>query len=361
MKIIDAHSHLGMGYKYSKPATFTEYFSEASRLGVVGCVLMSTPSPIHIIQKSSELADKIIDFFSLAHQNEISEMVRNSEITQFSYTPLLRESNDKLIYFQLIKIGNHEIKEELHINKMNLPSGAENISEDDIYYIANNEILDLSKRNSQIIPVALVFAKTLSKRALSLLDNQGFAGYKIHGVASYSGPEDIPTFFIDYLRDTRKPLVVHTDYNSNLSGLKKWNFERNSSLNWTDFAIRNNIRLYLTHGARLCQETFKKIENNPNFLVGIGPDIALSKDPARLQSRVNSEKDYLDVLIKQITRIKLAFDIDYPWNFEPAKKSNLNWRSIDTILNRHSYIGDEKLEQLFYNNAREFFLKRGEL
>jgi hypothetical protein len=150
------------------------------------------------------------------------------------------------------------------------------------------------------------------------------------------------------------PLIIHTSvYNYDYGYGASTKYFRNEChpYKWAKFLIDNKLRGVLNHGACLNQDTIELVKNNPNLVIGIGPDLDISKD----YFKVDYDKDkylksnYLKLLKKMISSNKLLFDIDFNWNMDGNKYD------VNQIERISSVWADYEIDNILYNNALSFF------
>lgn len=171
--------------------------------------------------------------------------------------------------------------------------------------------------------------------------------FKIHYKSDFSFPEIICNDIIKLLKKYDIPLIVHTDYSPQNNDLKGKNKNLNSSLKWFRFFIKNNIKGYLTHGARLNKEVMREINKCDNVVIGVGPDLLL-QNYSESDLEINTE--YLKCLHDNVNPKNLLFDVDYNWNltsendfdYDSLYRINMLWNSDEANL----ILGD---------NSKKFF------
>ena len=140
--------------------------------------------------------------------------------------------------------------------------------------------------------------------------------------------------------------AAYTDFSDKNISEKDKLKNLNSALSWFKYFKENEIKGYLTHGARLNPYVLESINFTENIGIGIGPDVLLEEYPSSLeqQGRV------LDILYNYVNPDRLFFDLDYNWNL--TKQNNLELGSI----NRVKSIWDEDDQRLILGeNSNEFF------
>ena len=192
-----------------------------------------------------------------------------------------------------------------------------------------------------------------------MLDNDVVKALKINGLASACGPKDIPKWLINISKTYDLPLFVHTDFNNVTSNFNFLSYlmNINNPHDWYEFALQNNIKIILAHGARGDLTTLRKINKTNNIFVGLGPDLMLNAEKDRLLLK---EKDYLSEVLLNCSSKKLLFCTDYRWNVENRLNwdgPDLDWESINRLETIANNIGlkKEDIQNILYNNACDFF------
>lgn len=213
-----------------------------------------------------------------------------------------------------------------------------------------------SKRHFNLAPKFHPHLDTLAGLE-RFLDEPETVAIKIQGIASYSSPSDVPKWFLEEIRKRDLPLMVHTDYNfSEDSKHNPWmNYivNSNNALNWAAFALRNNIRVYLAHGAKLSRQASELVNKYDNFLVGIGPDLMLNEEQESLQK----SGEYLDNLFGLFSLDKIAFNTDFSWNVQRRNQWNVrDWKSHERVINKMTSKGlRDSIDSVLWSNAKRFF------
>ena len=96
-------------------------------------------------------------------------------------------------------------------------------------------------------------------------------------------------------------------------------------------------------------ESANIINNNPNYVIGLGPDSILSKT----NDRMYTNTDYLETVFSLFDIDKICFDIDYPWNTISYDNQELDWNSL-TRINQLNLSNKDK-EKVLSKNAKMFF------
>jgi len=312
---IDTHSHFGATYLGPKNK-IEDYILPAKKIGIKACIASPGPSP---------------------------EFTTNNQL----YNPCLWVKNrDGIIYVQQKRdvLGNI-LKTET--------------AKDNPYHDSNIALFHQSARENRFtILVMPIYHPILdsAKELESMLIKYPSVALKIHGVATFTGPKNISLHAIDLIKKSKKPLVIHTD-----TSLKKPETalmqicKINNPIDWAMWAKDTRIPTVLAHGARLSEKAIQIAESTPNIMLGIAPDLLIMEEPNRLAITTD---DYLKDLLSLIPPSKLLFDIDFGWN---VKKRN-NWENRDWQMHKriekttkNLKIDNKKLEQIFCNNAINFF------
>lgn len=310
-RIIDSHSHIGTDNTWDLKGDLEEYISKANKLGITESLLMPVPMPIigigrykvvPIVLGSDGENDYIVQGVEDQNENRGVPVARNP----YHYA-------NAILYQKIAAYRRNDIK--LHFVPLIHP------------------VFDTIEYLEQLIifyePVAL----------------------KLHGYSSIISPQEISDEFWELIQRYDIPLIIHTDCDTSDSELTVDTFYRNenSPLNWIQLLEKYSIRAYLTHGVRLCEKSCRIVNDNPNFVVGIGPEALLSN----CKDRMYSDKPYLETLFSSIDISKLCFDLDYPWNVVSYDNHELEWDSLDRI--KALELTDYELEQVLYENSKTFF------
>lgn len=171
---------------------------------------------------------------------------------------------------------------------------------------------------------------------------------KIHLKVDASYPELISDEIIKILKKYNIPLIVHTDYSPSSNSFKEQLKNLNSAINWLNFFRKNEIKGYLTHGARLNKEVLQDVNGIDNVVIGLGPDFLLDQiTPDSLE-----QSDYLRTLHDYVDPSKICFDVDYNWNFVNLSTNELDFESIKRLEN---YWSDKELDYILGCNSNSFF------
>ncbi|MBR3898521.1 MAG: amidohydrolase family protein [Bacilli bacterium] len=309
MKIIDSHSHIGKDNAWDIQGNLKEYVKKAKEIGITESLIMPVPMPKIGIGNSE------VTPIMLATYGEENYIVTGVE-DQYGLRPNL-VSNNPYKY----------VNERLYRN-------IKNIADIKLHFIPLvNAIFDTPEYLERII------------------DKYHPIAFKIHGYSSIISPREIKDDFWNIIKKYDIPLIIHTDcdINENDSSLDWYYRNENAPLIWIRILDKNRIKGYLTHGVRLCDKSFEIVNNNPNFVVGLGPDALLSS----CKDRMYSEEKYLETLFDKLEIDKICFDIDYPWNVSAYDSKTLDWNSIERI--KKLKLSKEELEKVLSKNSQSFF------
>lgn len=170
--------------------------------------------------------------------------------------------------------------------------------------------------------------------------------FKIHLKNDSSHPDIIPESFTKTIKRKGIPLIVHTDYSKTTDSEKDRLKNLNSALSWFNYFKKNEIKGYLTHGARLSPYVLEQVNFEEGIGIGIGPDILLSQFPSSLEQ----SSDFLTTLYNYVNPERLFFDIDYNWNLDQS--NNLEINSITRIK---SLWNVQEQNMILGENSNEFF------
>lgn len=181
---------------------------------------------------------------------------------------------------------------------------------------------------------------------------------KIHGIASHSSPDTFPARFNEFLRHHNLPVLVHTDWYAGEIGedmspharaLHEL-YRKNSPIAYIHWAMKNRLKVCINHGARLHQESIHIINNEPDLMMGYGPDSLLDAEQDRLAVPTN---DYAASLFEHASPEKVMFSTDYRWNANGRNQWNdLRWDSIERIRRALDTKGQQKV---LAENAVSFY------
>ncbi len=319
-RIIDAHSHIGTDSFHTFVGEIGEYARQATSIGVTDSLLMPPPSPKIVVN------EKVINLLWKYNFNQ-QEFV-------FSY------------------LGEEYSK---NTGAFLTPYALAN-------YVIKNDILSLrSSINFYFVPLVHPIFDSPGYIEQLLLEKP--KAIKVHGIAAGLSPKEIPNNFFKLVKKYDVPIIVHTDYDSNKiidSTSRTWtlNYLRNanSPINWIKFAVQMGIRLYLTHGVRLDEDSIHFVNTTNLFVVGIGPDSLIQIEPDRLY---NSTPDYLKMICSRVSIDKLCFDLDYPWNVnKPISKLTNKEVDLDFDgVSRLKALGltQNEINNILWKNAARFF------
>lgn len=306
--IIDTHSHFGKDY-YCGNINIEDYIKCCKKIGVSIGFLMPSPWPITIIN--------------------------GKEITSLIWE---HENYRKKFYYQF----DGEKKSEIYKN----PYLDVNYSYYDI--VRNNKEMNL-----KFIP--LIHGKLDTAEYLeSLIETINPPAVKMHNFASGFSIDDINMELMEILRSKGIPIILHTSvYNYNYGYGASTRFFRNEChpYKWAKFLVDNNLKGVLNHGACLNSDAIELVNRNKNLMIGIGPDLDISRDYFKVDIDKNEYKEdtYLTSLKKMVDPHKLLFDIDYNWNLDGNEYDISQVERFETI-----WSGSE-LEDLLCNNALNYY------
>ncbi len=309
--IIDSHSHIGFDYTWSIPGTLEEYVRKARKLGICESLLMPVPMPI-LKLGSCEVIPIMLGTY------EEESFVVQGVYDSHGLRPIPLSDNpyryvNELLYQNIFHF--HDCGIDLHFVPLIHP------------LFDTNDYLD--EVIEKYHPVAI----------------------KIHGYSSLFSPLEISPDFFRIIQQYDIPIIIHTDcdIDTDSDSLDTYLRNENSPLNWIKVLEPYSIRTYLTHGARLCEKSSTIINENPNFVVGLGPDLLLSN----CQDRLYSDDEYLKTLFSRIDSNKICFDLDYPWNVCSYDQNSLDWNSLERIETLG--LTEEEKEKVYSKNSKAFF------
>lgn len=181
---------------------------------------------------------------------------------------------------------------------------------------------------------------------------------KIHGIASHSHPNIFPQWLDEFLRHHNLPVLVHTDWYEGEIGEQMSPYVRalhelyreNSPLAYIHWALRNKLKVCINHGARLHNESIHIINNEPDLMMGYGPDSLLDAEWDRLAMPT---VDYAAALFEHASPDKVMFSTDYRWNVDGRNQwNNLRWDSIERI---RRVLGPADQDKVLARNAINFY------
>ncbi len=333
--VIDAHTHYGIAYKGGKMFDMEVYTKFAKKYNVTQAIMMITPMPLSVVSLKSFI-EQYLTMFTEPKQKEILKQAEDN-IPHISYIHYIRDNkSNKIKHYHGVKINN-----EFILDKLNF----------DPYFLPNKYFFEVAKASHLIKPILSIHPLFFTKEQYFdyLKDS---IGYKIHGIATCTSPELISNEIIDFLKEENKPLVVHTEYDETPPKYKRKLFKENSTMKWVNFAIENDLKLYLTHGARLSHDAIATVNKSHNIYIGIGPDYILSRTTGRMERIINGKIDYLEYLCKNTRLDRICFDTDFPWNVD-SSGDNFDFKTIEVLSNiiRHG----PSLEMVLGENASNLF------
>ncbi len=321
MRIIDSQVNFGKNI-FGPYCNLERYIKSASEIGIEEALLISTGS--HIFEREDGVIEKSC-IWTVEDENVIYEsiFVRDG-LEQKIINPLNPYKNFNNYTLSLVKSKNKEGRIRFHF-------------------------------------VPKVHPKLDEKEEVErLLQIEETVALKIHGIATYCTPKDIPLWIPDLLRIYDKPLLIHTDYVGKTTSVPiKTELQNimvsNNPLIWAQWVIDNGIRAYLAHGVRLDKECVKLVNSLESLVVGIGPDLMIQFEFWRLRSKT---QNYIDSLFNMLDESKVLFSTDFAWNFKDKdNKENLDWGTVNRICNyaQSKNKDDTFLRRVFYENAEKFF------
>lgn len=275
--VVDSHSHIGKDI-FHGDSFIDDYIKFAKESGIDIGVLMSVPSPC-------------ID---------------------------LNDVTSRLMYWKYIEKKMQYYGQKNPFMQLN--------------YDLNNLIVQKSSKEL-ILLFAAVFHPIMDDIYCftKMINDTDPVAIKIHGIGSGVGPEDINKDYIELLRKTNIPIIVHTDCDFGKGSISMQYVRNiNKAINWAKFFDKNRIKGILNHGASLDKETFNIANNSEYLTIALGPDKIACIDENRLF--VDCLKDYRNYLqyIKDNLKIsKIIYDADYNWNL--LNKSAIDYDSVKRI------------------------------
>ncbi|MCB9807641.1 amidohydrolase family protein [Candidatus Peribacteria bacterium] len=195
------------------------------------------------------------------------------------------------------------------------------------------------------------------KSALEELIGDETVMLKIHGLATHTNPDDIPTWVVEMLIHYDLPLVAHTDYIDLDTAKRRSAMEQelnelcaqNSPLAHIHWALKNNVRMIINHGARLDPEAINIINNEEKLIMAHGPDSHLE---ARQDHLVTKTDDYVETLFRMADPDSVMFSTDYRWNVGIA----CNWDAMrwDSIERLRKVLSPDDANKVLSENAFKF-------
>ncbi len=170
---------------------------------------------------------------------------------------------------------------------------------------------------------------------------------KIHGTSWGINPKDIPKSFFKTIREYDVPLIIHTDYNRRPTNALQLCQRMNDPLVWIDLCERNGVRASLTHGLRLCEESWKRISQaGEQFIVGLAPKL----NPNTSLRTKRDSGDYMSQLLEMANLSQLVFDIDFPYN--TVNYENPHWTLDEELAGK---VSENQLRQIYKETAEKFY------
>ena len=315
-KKIDAHSHIWTD-SFWMEAPIEEYIKQATNMWIKKAFIMPVPSPITIKDNENILPCRWDE--------------QDWEIRYFK---------KKLIKWQ------YEIIEENPKNP---------------YKYLNEILIEKLKNNSnkslEFYSVWLIHPKLDRLDYIKeLCNNKNIYAVKIHGVWTFTWPDDVPDDFFKIIKDSWKPLVVHVDYHNK----KPENFFDellllNNPVDWVKKWIKHGIKLYITHAAKFSKEAVELAKWNENIVFWMSPDLLIPQDINGIYSK---EDNAIRWCLEKIPNKQLVFDIDYSWNAKEIWNwGELEWNSSNRITYeaKKIWISNNELKNIFYNNSIRYF------
>jgi hypothetical protein len=271
----DAHSHIGTDTFIEREGNVSTYLKTAEKLHVTTSNIMPVPCPTYKTSKGTTQA-----------------LIWEGVPSGFRY-------------FRKTLSESGTVVEENPVNP---------------YAEANNNLRQvIDKKNSGINLryVPLIHPLLDAQEQVEKILSQRPIAVKIHGIAAGITPKQVPEGLLRVIASSRIPVIVHTD---NFSKKPKTSFDylrrENRAIKWIDIFEKTGVRGYISHGAYLCPESFERINNTDQFLLGIGPVRLLQEDKEFfLQESPQDESTiYPRKIFEQVEIGKVAFDIDFPCN-----------------------------------------------
>jgi len=311
MKIIDIHAHLGQDLFGTSDSNLDVYIDGARKIGITKTIFI--PTPTCLINKLDG-----------------------------TYAGCLwkKDPGGKINYYIL---NNNKINKN--------PSNP--------YKIINNYIYSIIKYANQKNNIRFYFSPIVHpildepeifKKYLTLKDTKAI---KVHGVATYTSPKDMPKWIIEFSKKYNKPLIIHTDfcqYKKTYTDLENA-YLKNIPRDWVIWASENNVKVNFAHGLRGDSKAINLANKCENITVGISPDLLLKSEPKRLSTK----EDYLEYILNNIDENKLMFDTDFSWNIKKRGEWNkLDWGLPKRISKIYKLLG-KNTAKVFHKNAERFF------
>lgn len=308
--IIDTHSHIGKDY-YCGEILLEDYIDYCNKIGIDMGFVMPTPWPEYHDLHNEKITSLLWEHENYVKKNYFS--LKNNHKMQVKFNPY-----EYVNYYYYNEICN--VKTNVCLNFIPLIHG----------------VLDT--------------ADYLEKM---LLDINPYA-VKMHGFGSGFSPEEINDDVISILKHFDIPIILHTSvYNYSYGYGADTRFWRNEChpFRWSRFLINNNLKGVLNHGACLNQEAILLVNSSDNIMIGIGPDLDISKDYFKvdLDKEAYFNLGYLNILKERVSSEKLLFDIDFNWNNNGDLLDYSQVHRLSTIWN------NDDMENILSKNAINFF------
>lgn len=294
-EIIDCHSHIGIDWVWGN-SSLEGYLLLCEKLGVTESLLMVAPG--------LKINDKRLLFYNfdkgkVSYESGIGKPINSSYYNEYLFNTLKCVKNDSKLKINFVPI----------IHPM-----LDNI--DYLYYL---------------------------KEELNV------KAFKMHGVAMGFYPEIINENFTKALKEINIPIIVHTDYNKNDPYLIQ---NYNQPISWINYFLKNDLKGYITHAARLDFNSFDLINKNENLVIGISPDLMILFNKHRLYYDYKDNETVLNILRDNVNHDKIMFDIDYSWNVNNGKEKVMDFNQIERIK---SVFEEKSCQKILSKNAKNFF------
>ncbi len=223
---------------------------------------------------------------------------------------------------------------------------------DNPYKLINDYTYDLLKKSSikekfGFVPMVHPILDSI-EYINEIIEKYNPLAIKIHGISTATGPYDISEELIKLLHKKDIPLIVHTDYCKKPTNAIEFLRKKNNPYDWAMFFINNEIKGYLTHGARMDKKVFDLVNSHDNLVIGIGPDFKINLERTRWVEA--SDDDYLNIIRDSVDTNKILFDIDYSWNIDSSKKLETN-----QICRIKKIFTPKEKKKILAKNAINFF------
>lgn len=312
-EVYDAHSHIGIDVFIKRHAEIFSYLETAKKLKIKKANIMPAPCPFYETQ-----------------EGKIQALIWEREKRNFKYFRITEKEGRKT------KIEN--------------PPNP--------YSEANNQLRSilssLKNPNIDLRYIPLIHPLLDEQSHLEKLIEEDIVAIKIHGIAAGIEPSQVPRSVLELISKSGIPVILHTD-NTQEDTNVPFNYLRkeNSAINWINLFLRQEIKGYISHGAYLCEEAIREINNSDQFLLGIGPVKLIEFDKSNLlQPTEINNRGYLSKIFDQVDINKISFDIDFPCNVMDFTYSEEDLVSKDYVA---SYLSFSEQEKVFRKNAERFF------